>query len=111
MLPGNQKGLQSYTAEDIKKRIPPAQGTDWQIRPLNKQLRVWIRAYSLAHRVDQCDGRELASAMVSSMTTAYLNNHCPCFTRLVPLVYRTKSGSRTGWSLKSGLLAYFLAIM
>ena len=22
MLPGNQKGLQSYTAEDIKKRIP-----------------------------------------------------------------------------------------
>ena len=23
MLPGNQKGLQSYTAEDIKKRIPP----------------------------------------------------------------------------------------
>ena len=23
MLPGNQKGLQSYTAEDIKKRIHP----------------------------------------------------------------------------------------
>ena len=23
MLPGNQKGLQSYTAEDVKKRIPP----------------------------------------------------------------------------------------
>ena len=22
MLPGNQKGLQSYTAEDIEKRIP-----------------------------------------------------------------------------------------
>ena len=42
MLPGNQKGLQSYTAEDVKKRIPPrALGTDWQIRPLNKQLRAW----------------------------------------------------------------------
>ena len=23
MLPGNQKGLQSYTAEDIKKKMPP----------------------------------------------------------------------------------------
>ena len=23
MLPGNQKALQSYTAEDVKKRIPP----------------------------------------------------------------------------------------
>ena len=32
----------AYTAEDIKKRIPPwAQVTDWQIRPLNKQLRAW----------------------------------------------------------------------
>ena len=43
MLPGNQKGLQSYTAEDVKKRIPtPSLGeTDWQIRPLNKQLRAW----------------------------------------------------------------------
>ena len=42
MLPGNQKGLQSYTAEDIKKRIPPwAQVTDWQIRLLNKQPRAW----------------------------------------------------------------------
>ena len=26
MLPGNQKGLQSYTAEVIKKRIPPSSG-------------------------------------------------------------------------------------
>ena len=26
MLPGNQKGLQSYTAEDIKKRIPHGLG-------------------------------------------------------------------------------------
>ena len=27
MLPGNQKDLQSYTAENVKKRIPPqAQG-------------------------------------------------------------------------------------
>ena len=26
MLPGNQKGLQSYTAEDMKKRIPPGSG-------------------------------------------------------------------------------------
>ena len=26
MLPGNQKGLQSYTAEDVKKRIPPGSG-------------------------------------------------------------------------------------
>ena len=37
MLPGNHKGLQSYTAENVKKRIPHlprAQGTDWQIRPL-----------------------------------------------------------------------------
>ena len=32
--------MQSYTAEDIKKRIPPRLGeTDWQIRPLNKKLR------------------------------------------------------------------------
>ena len=23
MLPGNQKGLQSYTAEEIKRRVPP----------------------------------------------------------------------------------------
>ena len=45
------------------------------------------------------------------MTTAYPDSHCPCFARLVPLVYRTKSGSGIGWSLKSGLLAYFLAIM
>ena len=42
MLPGNQKELQSYTTEDVKKRIPPwAQGTDWQIRLLNKQPRAW----------------------------------------------------------------------
>ena len=42
MLPGNQKGLQTYTAEDIKKRIPAWLGEiDWQIRPLNKQLRDW----------------------------------------------------------------------
>ena len=42
MLPGNQKGLQSYTAEDIKKRIPPGLGeTDWQVRPLNRQPRAW----------------------------------------------------------------------
>ena len=26
MLPGNQKGLQSFTAEDIKKRYPPGSG-------------------------------------------------------------------------------------
>ena len=26
MLPGNQKELQSYTAEDVKKRIPPGSG-------------------------------------------------------------------------------------
>ena len=26
MLPGNQKGLQSYTAENVKKRIPPGSG-------------------------------------------------------------------------------------
>ena len=26
MLPGNQKGLQSYNAEDVKKRIPPGSG-------------------------------------------------------------------------------------
>ena len=26
MLSGNQKGLQSYTAEDVKKRIPPGSG-------------------------------------------------------------------------------------
>ena len=38
MLSGNQKGLQSYTAEDINKRIPLGlRETDWQIRPLNKQ--------------------------------------------------------------------------
>ena len=73
--------------------------------------RAWIRAYSLTHCADQCDGKELASMMVSSTTTAYPDSHCPCFTRLVPLVYRTKSGSGIGWSLKSGLLAYFLAIM
>ena len=47
----------------------------------------------------------------SSITTAYPDSHCLCFTRLVPLVYRTKSGSGIGWSLKSGLLTYFLAIM
>ena len=42
MLPGNQNQLQSYTAEDIKKRITPwARGTDWQLRPLNKQPRAW----------------------------------------------------------------------
>ena len=42
MLSGNQKGLQSYTAKDIKKRISPRLGeTDWQIRQLNKQLRAW----------------------------------------------------------------------
>jgi len=42
MLPGNQKGLQSYTAEDIRKRIPPGLGEiDWQIRPLNKQPGAW----------------------------------------------------------------------
>ena len=64
--------------------------------------RAQIRAYSLT---DQCDGRELASTMVSSMTTAYPDSHCSCFTRLVPLVHRTKSGSWIGWSLKSGLLA------
>ena len=73
--------------------------------------RAWIRAYSSACWADQCDGRELASAMVSSMTTAHPDGHCPYFTRLVPLVYRTKSGSGIGWSLESGLLAYFLAIM
>ena len=26
MLPGNHKGLQSYTAENVKKRIPPGSG-------------------------------------------------------------------------------------
>ena len=42
MLSGNQKGLQSYTAKDINKRIPLGlRETDWQIRPLNKQLRAW----------------------------------------------------------------------
>ena len=44
MLPRNQKGLQSYTAEDVKKRIPSPTGigeTAWQIRPLNKQPRAW----------------------------------------------------------------------
>ena len=42
MLPGSQKGLQSYTAEDIKKRIPSElRETDWQMRPPNKQLRAW----------------------------------------------------------------------
>ncbi|MXQ95698.1 hypothetical protein E5288_WYG018241 [Bos mutus] len=42
MLSGNRKRLQSYTVEDIKKRIPARLGdTDWQIRPLNKQLRAW----------------------------------------------------------------------
>ena len=42
MLSGNQKGLQSYTAEDIKKRITPRlRETDWQIRLLNKQPRAW----------------------------------------------------------------------
>ena len=42
MLPGNQEGLQSYTAEDGNKRIPfRLRETDWQIRPLNKQLRAW----------------------------------------------------------------------
>ena len=42
MLSGNQKRLQSYTVEDIKKRIPARLGdTDWQIRPLNKQPRAW----------------------------------------------------------------------
>ena len=42
MLSGNQKGLQSYTAEDIKKRTPPGlRETDWQIRLLNKQPRAW----------------------------------------------------------------------
>ena len=61
--------------------------------------------------MDQYDGRELASVVVSSMTTAYPDSHCPCFTRLVAPVYRAKSGSGIGWSLKSGLLAYFLAIM
>ena len=40
MLPGNQKGLQSYTAEQ-KEDTPWPQGTDWQIRPLNKQPRAW----------------------------------------------------------------------
>ena len=40
MLSGNQKGLQSYTAEDINKRIPLGfRETDWQITPLNKQPR------------------------------------------------------------------------
>ena len=48
--------------------------------------------------------------MVSSITISYPDSHCPCFTRLVPLVYTTESGSGIGWSLKSGLLAYFLAI-
>ena len=73
--------------------------------------RARTRAYSSAHLADQCDGRELASMMVSSVTTAYPDSHCPCFTRLVPLVYRTQCGSRIDRSLKSGLLAYFLAIM
>jgi len=42
MLPGNQKGLQSYTAEDIKKRIPSRlREQTGKIRPLNKQLRTW----------------------------------------------------------------------
>ena len=73
--------------------------------------RARIRAYSWARWADQCDGRELASTMVSSVTTAHPASRCPCFTRLVPLVYRSKSGSGIGWSLKSCLLAYFLAIM
>ena len=39
---GNQKGLQSYTAENIKKRIPTRlRETDWWIRLLNKQPRAW----------------------------------------------------------------------
>ena len=34
--------MQSYTAEDIKKRITPElRETDWQMRPLNKQPRTW----------------------------------------------------------------------
>ena len=42
MLSGNQKGLQSYTAEDIKKKLPPGlRETDWQMRQLNKQPRTW----------------------------------------------------------------------
>ena len=39
-----EKGLQSYTAEDIKKRIPPPRRlgeTEWLIRLLNKQPRAW----------------------------------------------------------------------
>ena len=37
-----EKGLQSYTAEDIKKRILPGLGEiDWQMRLLNKQPRAW----------------------------------------------------------------------
>ena len=42
MLSGNQKALQSYTAKDIRKRIPlRLRETDWQIRLLNKQPRAW----------------------------------------------------------------------
>ena len=42
MLSGTQKGLQSYTAKDVKKGYPPRLGeTDWQIKPLNKQTRAW----------------------------------------------------------------------
>ena len=34
--------MQSYTAEDIKKRILPGLGEiDWQMRLLNKQPRAW----------------------------------------------------------------------
>ena len=60
MLSGNQKGLQSYTAKDIKKRITSRLGkTDWQIRPLNKQPRAWrmtseapIKAFELAELLE-----------------------------------------------------------
>ena len=47
MLPGNQKGLQSYTAEDVKKRIPPGSGnrlTDKTAKQAAEGLRVTSEA-------------------------------------------------------------------
>ena len=41
MLPGNQKGLQSYTAEDVKKRIPPGSGNRLTDKTDKKQPRAW----------------------------------------------------------------------
>ena len=49
-------------------------------------------------------GRGLASVIEFRVTTEYPARHSPSFTKLLPLVKYSASGSSRGWSFKSGQL-------